>query len=465
MDERRTKALEHACKAHEKILEELGEFLSIPSVSERPADQKNIRSAADWVADRLRAVPFPRIQVFETAGHPVVYAEDLSAGVQAPTVIMYGHYDVQSAAPLDDWESDPYRAEVRGDNLHARGASDNKGMIMACIAAAEAATHAGGLPINLKFLIEGEEEIGSVHLVDFLRKHRDMLMCDFVLNPDVGLLGEDTPTIFYGLRGMCMCRVRITGPSQDLHSGGYGGVVHNPIHALCDLVAGLHDAEGRVALGGFYDSVRPITEEEHAEMAVLPLDEASYLEQSGAPTLWGEKDYIPVERAGARPALDIVCLSGGSPKSAIPAQADAIVTVRMVADQTPDEVRRQLTDYMEARVPPSVSWEILDWEGFPASLTDRGSPGVRALARALEAVWGRKPVFYRSGGSIAAVGQMQEILGVDSVLTGFSLPDDHVHGPNEKLHLPTWEKGIQALVHLLFNLGEGAEGRDQDTAT
>jgi acetylornithine deacetylase/succinyl-diaminopimelate desuccinylase-like protein len=456
MDERRTKALEYARKTRETMLTELQEFLSIPSVSERPADQKNIRRAADWIADRLRAVPLPRVQVFETAGHPVVYAEDLSAGASAPTVTMYGHYDVQSAAPLDDWDSDPYKPEVRGDNLFARGASDNKGMIMACVAAAEATARAGAPPVNLKFLIEGEEEIGSVHLADFLRSHRELLVCDFVLNPDVGLLGEDAPTIFYGLRGMCFCRLRISGPSQDLHSGGYGGVVHNPIHALCDLVAGLHDEEGRVTLAGFYDSVRPITPEEHAEMAALPLDDSSYLEQSGAPMLWGERDYIPVERAGARPALDVICVSGGAQKSAIPSEAEAIVTVRMVADQKPDEVRRQLVEYLEARAPASVSWEILEWEGFPASLTDRNAPGVRALARSLETVWGRRPVFHRSGGSIAAVGQIQEILGVDSVLTGFSLPDDRTHGPNEKLHLPTWEKGVQALVHLLYNLEEAS---------
>lgn len=456
MSERRTKAVEHARKSRETILAELNEFLSIPSVSERPADQKNIRRAAEWTAERLRAIPLPRVQVFETGGHPVVYAEDLSAGPSAPTVIMYGHYDVQSAAPLDAWDSDPYSPEVRGENLFARGASDNKGMIMACVAAAEAASRTGAPPINVKFLVEGEEETGSVHLADFLRSHHDALACDFVLNPDVGLLGEDAPTIFYGLRGMCVCRLRMTGPSQDLHSGGYGGVVHNPIHALCDVVAGLHDAEGRVTLQGFYDAVRPLTPGERAEMAALPLDDASYLEQSGAPMLWGDRDYIPVERAGARPALDVVCLNGGSPKSAIPSEADAIVTVRIVADQTPDEVRRQLEDYFDARVPASVNWEILEWEGFPASLTDRDAPGVRALAKALETVWDRSPLFHRSGGSIAAVGQMQEILGVDSVLTGFSLPDDHVHGPNEKLHLPTWARGVEALIHLLYNLGEDA---------
>ncbi|MFH1501587.1 MAG: dipeptidase [Candidatus Eisenbacteria bacterium] len=459
MNHSRTKALEYARRGRDASLAQLTEFLTIPSVSQRPADRGNIKRAAEWIAARLRDIPLQKAEILPTRGHPVVYGEDLSAGPAAPTVMFYGHYDVQSAAPLDAWDNDPYEPVIRGDELLARGASDNKGMIMACVAAVEAAARSGALPVNVKFLIEGEEEIGSVHLADFLRKHRELLACDFVLNPDVGILGEDLPTIYYGLRGMFMCRLAISGPSRDLHSGGYGGVVRNPIHALCDLVAGFHDSAGRVVLPGFYDSVRPITESERAEMAALPLDEEAYLEQSGAPELWGDRDYAPVERAGARPALDVICIDGGSPKAAIPTGASALVTVRMVPDQRPDDVRRQLASHIEAHAPASIHWELQDSEGFPASITDRDAPAVRALARSLESVWGRPPVFHRSGGSIAAVGQMQEILGVDSVLTGFSLPDDRVHGPNEKLHLPTWGRGIQTLVHFLYDLVEGADGR------
>lgn len=455
MQGERARALDYARRNRDATLAQLIEFLSIPSVSQRPADQNNIERAADWIRERLSQIPLERCEVMRSEGNPVVFGE---AGGRpgVPTVMFYGHYDVQSAAPLNDWDNDPYEPTVRGDELYARGASDNKGMIMACVAAVEAAARSGPLPVNVKFLIEGEEEVGSVHLPNFLRKHKDMLACDLVLNPDVGILGVDLPTIFYGLRGMLVCRLKVSGPARDLHSGSYGGVVHNPIHALCDIVAGLHRPDGTVVLPRFYDSVRALTEQERAEMVELPLGEGEYLKQSGAPELWGDKKYAPVERAGARPALDIICVEGGSPKAAIPTDATAILTVRMVPDQTPDEVRAQLTEHLEAHAPKTVSWSLEDCEGFPASITDRQSPGVKALARSLETVWGRPPVFHRSGGSIAAVGQMQDILRVDSVLTGFSLPDDRVHGPNEKLHLPTWERGIMTFVNFQYDLAEDA---------
>ncbi len=454
MQRERAKALEYARRNRDATLAQLVEFLGIPSVSQRPADQKNIERAAEWIRDRLSKIPLDRAEVMRSDGNPVVFGEAKGPD-SAPTVMFYGHYDVQSAAPLNDWDNDPYEATIRGDELFARGASDNKGMIMACVAAVEAAARSGDLPLNVKFLIEGEEEVGSVNLPGFLRKHKDMLGCDLVLNPDVGILGVDLPTIFYGLRGMFVCKLRVSGPARDLHSGAFGGVVHNPIHALCEVVAGLHRPDGTVVLPGFYDSVRPLTAEERAEMAELPLGEDAYLEQSAAPKLWGDRQYAPVERAGARPALDVICIEGGSPKAAIPTEATATITVRMVPDQNPDDVRRQLSEHLKAHVPSTVSWVLEDCEGFPASITDRQSPGVKALAHSLETVWGRKPVFHRSGGSIAAVGQMQEILGVDSVLTGFSLPDDRVHGPNEKLHLPTWERGILTFVNFLYDLAEG----------
>ncbi|MCK4409940.1 MAG: M20/M25/M40 family metallo-hydrolase, partial [Candidatus Eisenbacteria sp.] len=356
--------------------------------------------------------------------------------------------------PLGDWDSDPYRPVVRGDNLYARGASDCKGQIMACVAAVQAVMRAGSLPVNLKFIIEGEEELGSPNFAGFLEEYRDRLGGDFVLNPDAGMLGPETPTIYYGLRGMYVCRLRVFGPSRDLHSGSYGGVVHNPIHALSHMIAGLHDADGRVMLDGFYDRVRELTAEERAEMAALPRDEASYLEQSGVSKLWGEPGFTPVEREGARPAVDVIHILAGSPKSAIPAEANAIVTARLVPDQDSNEVHEGMMKYLEESIPSTVGWEVQSCEGFPASLTDRNSPGVRALSKAMVEVWGKEPLFCRSGGSIAAVGQLQKVLGLDSVLTGFALPDSQMHGPNEKLHLPTWEKGIESLVRFLYYLAE-----------
>jgi acetylornithine deacetylase/succinyl-diaminopimelate desuccinylase-like protein len=447
-------ALDVARKSRNRILAELREFLSIPSVSSNPSGSDDINRAAEWMADRLKAMGFRSVQVLPTGGHPVVYGELLSAGQSAPTVLLYGHYDVQSAAPLGDWDSDPYRPVIRGDELYARGASDNKGQIMACVAAVEAVKTAGPLPVNVKFVIEGEEELGSPNFGRFLTEHRDILGGDFVLNPDAGMLGTDTPTIYYGLRGMYVCNLRVFGPARDLHSGSYGGVVHNPIHALSYMIAGLHDADGRVTLEGFYDRVRELTPEERAEMAALPRDEASYLKQSGVSKLWGEPGFSPVEREGARPAVDVVHILAGSPKSAIPAEANAIVTARLVPDQDPNEVHDSLMAYLERALPSTVRWETGKSEGFPASLTDRNSSGVRALTKAMEAVWGKAPLFCRSGGSIAAVGQIQTVLGLDSVLTGFALPDSQMHGPNERLHLPTWEKGIEALVNFFHFLAE-----------
>ncbi|MFH1688923.1 MAG: dipeptidase [Candidatus Eisenbacteria bacterium] len=447
-------ALEHARKARDKVLSELREFLSIPSVSSNPQGHDDIKRATDWLCGRLKTLGLERVEALATAGHPVVYGESLTAGPSAPTVLMYGHYDVQSAAPLGDWDTDPYRPVVRGDSLFARGSSDNKGQIMACVAAVQAVMKAGPLPVNLKFIVEGEEELGSPNFAGFLEEHRDRLGGDFVLNPDAGMLGPDTPTIYYGLRGMYVCKLRVVGPSRDLHSGSYGGVVHNPIHALSHMIAGLHDRDGRVTLRGFYDRVRELTPEERAEMAALPRDEASYLEQSGVSKLWGEPGFTPVEREGARPAVDVIHILAGSPKSAIPAEASAIITARLVPDQDPNEVHEGLMQHLKDSIPSTVSWEVQKCEGFPASLTDRSSPGVLALASAMVDVWGTEPVFCRSGGSIAAVGQLQTILGIDSVLTGFALPDAQMHGPNEKLHLPTWQKGIEALVRFIYHLAD-----------
>jgi acetylornithine deacetylase/succinyl-diaminopimelate desuccinylase-like protein len=448
------KAVELARQSRDRTLAELRQFLSIPSVSTNPPGSDDIERATDWMTERLRKLGLGSVQLLPTGGHPVVYGEFMAAGPSAPTVLIYGHYDVQSAAPLGDWDSDPYRPVIRGDELYARGASDNKGQIMACVAAVDAMRNAGTPPINVRFVIEGEEELGSPNFAGFLRENRDLLSGDFVLNPDAGMLGPDTPTIYYGLRGMYVCHLRVFGPARDLHSGSYGGVVHNPIHALSHLIAGLHESEGRVTLEGFYESVRELTAEEREEMAALPRDEASYLKQSGVSKLWGEPGFSPVEREGARPAVDVVHILAGSPKSAIPAEANAIITARLVPDQDPNAVHDSMMDYLARALPPTVRWETGKCEGFPASLTDRNSAGVRALARAMEEVWGKRPLFCRSGGSIAAVGQIQEILGLDSVLTGFALPDAQMHGPNEKLHLPTWERGIEALVRFFYLLAE-----------
>lgn len=462
MSDPRPQALEYVRRNRDRFLEELKDFLRIPSVSTDPAHEPDVRRAAEWVADRLRRAGAGRVEIFPTGGHPVVYAEAPADRPEAPIVLVYGHYDVQPPDPLDQWESGPFDPTVRGDNLYARGASDMKGQVLASIAAFEAVARSGPLPVHVKFLIEGEEEIGSPHLPDFIQRNRELLRCSVSLNPDAGMIAPDLPTITYGLRGLAYFELRVYGPAHDLHSGLYGGVVHNPAQVLCELIAGMHDAEGRVTLPGFYDRVRPLTEEERAELARLPMDERFYLELTGAPALWGEAGYTPIERIGARPTLEVNGLlagfTGPGAKTVLPAYAMAKISMRLVPDQDPEEVYQQLLRYLEERAPKTVRWEVIRMAGVGASLTDRNHPAVQALSRALEAVWGRRPVFKREGGTVPIVTQLKEILGVESVLTGFGLPDDNYHAPNEKLHLPTWSRGIEALVHFFYNYGEGKEG-------
>ncbi|MFN3929953.1 MAG: M20/M25/M40 family metallo-hydrolase, partial [Thermoflexus sp.] len=337
MSDPRLQALEYVRRNRDRFLEELKDFLRIPSVSTDPAHQRDVQRAAEWVADRLRRAGAGRVEIFPTGGHPVVYAEAPANRPEAPVVLVYGHYDVQPPDPLDQWESGPFDPTVRGDNLYARGASDMKGQVLASIAAFEAVARSGPPPVHVKFLIEGEEEVGSPHLPDFIERNRELLQCSVSLNPDAGMIAPDRPTITYGLRGLAYFELRVYGPAHDLHSGLYGGVVHNPAQALCELIAGMHDAEGRVTLPGFYDRVRPLTEEERAELARLPMDERFYLELTGAPALWGEAGYTPIERIGARPTLEVNGLlagfTGPGAKTVLPAYAMAKISMRLVPDQ------------------------------------------------------------------------------------------------------------------------------------
>ncbi len=458
MTDVRTTALEYARDHRERFLEDLKALAAIPSVSTDPQHQADIKRCAEWLVDHLRGLGASRAEVLLTAGHPVVYGEFVGTSAEAPTVLVYGHYDVQPVDPLDLWESAPFEPTQRGEHLYGRGVSDNKGQVIAMLKALESILQAGTLPVNIKFLIEGEEEIGSPNLEGFITEYKDLLACDFCLNPDAGMIAPDLPTITYALRGLAYFELRVFGPDHDLHSGIFGGVVHNPAQALCELIAGMHDEQGRVTLPGFYDKVRALDEEERAELARLPMDEAFYRERTGAPALWGEAGYTPVERVGARPTLEVNGLlsgfTGEGAKTVIPAQAMAKLSMRLVPDQDPEEVHRQLVQYLEEHAPSTIRWEITPMASCHPAITDPNSPGAQALARALESAWGRRPVLKREGGTIPVVAQMQQILGVDSVLTGFGLPDDNVHSPNERLHLPTWYRGIEALIHFVYNLAK-----------
>jgi acetylornithine deacetylase/succinyl-diaminopimelate desuccinylase-like protein len=314
------------------------------------------------------------------------------------------------------------------------------------------------MPVNLKFLLEGEEEIGSRHLEPFLRTHAERFKADMSLNPDAGMMGIDQPTITYGLRGLAYFEINVWGPKADLHSGLYGGAVHNPAQALVELVAKMHDEQGRITLPGFYDSVRPIAEQERLDFARLPNDEAHYLAETGVPALWGEEGYTPAERTGARPTLEVNGLlsgwTGPGSKTVLPAKAMAKISCRLVPDQTAAEVEKQMVRFMEENAPDSIHWEVKMLSGSPFAIVDLDNPGVRAMHEAMEAVWGTRPFYRREGGSIGAVAMLQEICGVESVLVGMGLPSDNVHSPNEHLHLPSWYKGIDAFIRFFYNLGE-----------
>jgi acetylornithine deacetylase/succinyl-diaminopimelate desuccinylase-like protein len=386
----------------------------------------------------------------------VVYGEWLQAGPQAPTALIYGHYDVQPADPLELWQTGPFEPDIRGENIYARGVTDMKGQVMVALKSTEAIVHTGTLPINVKFLIEGEEEIGSPSLEPFMAGHKELLACDFAINPDTGTLAPDIPTITYALRGLAYFELRIYGPDHDMHSGVFGGSVLNPAQALCELIAGMHDAQGRVTLPGFYDKVLPIDAEERAELARLPIGDEFFLKNTGAPGLWGEAGYTSIERVGARPTLEVNGLlsgfTGEGAKTVLPAWAMAKISTRLVPNQTPEEVHQQLLKYLEANAPKSVRWTVVEMHGGAPSMSDRHSSYVQALSAALETVWHKRPVFKREGGSVPVVSQFQKILGVESVNTGFAMPDDNMHSPNEKMHLPTWYLGIDAFIHFFYNL-------------
>jgi acetylornithine deacetylase/succinyl-diaminopimelate desuccinylase-like protein len=449
-------ALKFAQENMQRFLDELISLASIPSISTDPAHTNDMKRTAEWIADQMRELGMKRGQIIPTGGHPVVYSEHLEAGSNAPTVLIYGHYDVQPAEPLDLWETPAFEPTVRGDNLYARGATDMKGQVMAALKAVESVVRTGKLPVNIKFLIEGEEEIGSPNLGAFISGHKDLLACDFALNPDSGMLAADLPTITYALRGLAYFEIRVYGPDHDLHSGVFGGVVHNPAQVLCELIAGMHDSQGKVTLPGFYEKVRDLEKGERAELARLPNNETFYLKQTGAPALWGEAGYTPAERTGARPTLEVNGLlsgfTGEGSKTVLPAWAMAKISSRLVPDQDPEEVHQQLLRYLEANAPKTVRYEVTKMAGGQASISDRDSAWVNAMVKAMEAVWGKRPLFRREGGSVPVVGQFQELLGVESINCGFSLQEDNMHSPNEKINLPTWYRGIDTFIYFLYYL-------------
>ncbi|MFQ3537043.1 MAG: dipeptidase [Aggregatilineales bacterium] len=446
----------HAKRAD--FLEELKEFLRIPSVSTLSEHNADVQRAAAWTAEQLRAAGLTHVAILATAKHPVVYGEWLGAPGK-PTVLIYGHYDVQPAERQDGWASEPFAPEVRDGNLYARGASDDKGQVYANLKAVQLLMEAHGrLPVNVKFLIEGEEEIGSPNLDGFIAAHKEQLRADVVLVSDTAIQSLAQPSIVYGLRGLVYVELEVRGPSHDLHSGGFGGVVHNPAQALCEIIAALHRPDGSVAVEGFYDQVRPLTAEERALVAQTDVSEDEWRRLTGAPQPWGEAGYSLRERVGVRPTLEINGIWGGftgeGSKTVLPAKATAKISCRLVPDQDPYAIEGLLRAQIAKLAPPTITWELRALNhGYPA-LMPLDSVAMQCAAAAYERGFGARPLFLREGGSIPVVATFAQTYGVPILLVGYGLPDDGAHGPNEKFALECLYRGIHTSAALLELLGE-----------
>jgi acetylornithine deacetylase/succinyl-diaminopimelate desuccinylase-like protein len=456
-------SLQHAKDHQQTHLAELLDFLRIPSISTRPEHNADTRAAAEWLAQELEAAGLENVRLIPTKGHPLLYADWLHAGDAAPTVLIYGHYDVQPIDPLELWQTPPFSPVIRDDYIYARGASDDKGQVYIHIKAVEAWLKGSGqLPVNVKFILEGEEETGSPHLSAFVPGNPELLEADVALVSDTAILAPDQPAIVYGLRGMCYLFLEVTGPTRDLHSGSFGGGINNPINALAHIIARLKDEEGRILIPGFYDRVRPLSEAERALLSRFPLDEKQWLAETGASQPWGEPEFTLVERLGARPTLDVNGIIGGytgvGAKTVLPSAARAKISMRLVPDQDPEEIRELFSRYVAEIAHPSVQATVTAGHGAPATITDLEIPAMRAAVSAYTDVFGREPIYMREGGSIPVVSHFQNSLGLETILMGFGLPGDRIHAPNERFYLPNFYRGIETAVRFLHNYANLASG-------
>ncbi|MGC3969839.1 MAG: dipeptidase [Pirellulales bacterium] len=436
--------------------DQLCQLLRIPSVSAQSTHKSDIRAAAEWVAGQFRGMGM-KAEICETPGHPIVYAEICQAP-GATTVLVYGHYDVQPPDPLDLWETPPFEPTRRNGNLYARGATDDKGQMFTHVKSAEAWLKTEGkLPINLKFLIEGEEEVGSEHLDDFIKQNSEKLKCDVCVISDTSQFGPGLPAITYGLRGISYFELKLQGPDRDLHSGVFGGAVVNPANALVKMLTALVDDQGRVQVPGFYDDVTPLTDRERQEFATLPYDEAEFRSSIGVKELNGEAGFTNIERRWARPTCDVNGLTSGyqgeGAKTVLPAKASAKFSFRLVPKQDPVKLKTALETFLKKLCPPGIAMELIGYHGAPGVVVPLESPYMAAAVQAVEHGFGRRPVFIREGGSIPVVSTFHDLLGVDTLLLGWGLNDDNTHSPNEKFCLADFHRGIKASAALWEELG------------
>lgn len=433
----------------EKHLAELEELLRIPSVSALSEHKNDMQSAAEWLVQSLTEAGLKNVSIDETDGHPVVYGDWLHAEGK-PTILVYGHYDVQPVDPLNLWDSPPFEPEIRDNKLFARGASDDKGQVFMHIKAVEALmAKSGNLPVNVKFLIEGEEEVGSPSLEKYIRENQEKLSADVIVISDTGMYGPGQPAVCYGLRGLCGVQIDVQGPKGDLHSGLYGGGVQNPLHAIVELLASFRDQEGTIAIEGFYDNVRELSTEEQEAYAALDFNEENLKAEVGVDELFGEKGFSHLERTWTRPTLEINGVFGGFSgegiKTVLPAEAGAKITCRLVPDQDPDEIIAKLKAHVEQHKPTGVTITVTEFDKGKPFITPFSHPAIQAAGKSYENVYRVPTAYTRGGGSIPIVAAFDEILGLPVVLMGFGLDTENFHAPNEHFHLENFDQGLRVI--------------------
>lgn len=452
-------AVSYARDNKDRFLNELKDLLRIPSVSTLPEHKDDVRRAAEFVANELKRIGMEHVEVIKTDGHPLVYGDWLHAAGK-PTVLCYGHYDVQPAEPLDEWKSPPFEPTERNNNIYARGAVDDKGQMYMHVKAVESlmTTGNGSLPVNVRFIIEGEEEVGGEAIDAFVRKHPERLKCNVALVSDTEMFAPETPSLCVGLRGMCYTELEAIGAMTDLHSGVYGGAAPNPLEALSRIICKLKDEKGKILIPHFYDRVKKPSKDELKAWDRLPFNEKKYLKtEVGSKELTGEKGYSVLYRTWARPTLEVHGMPGGfvgaGAKTVIPARASAKVSMRLVPDQRPEEIWKLFNKYVKSIVPKGIQVNIKRWSVADPIVVGTDNAFVRASARAMHEVFGKDTVYIRSGGSIPIVAAFEKSLKVPSVMMGFGLPDDNLHAPNEKFHIPNFYRGIESIIRFFQIVG------------
>ncbi len=440
-----------------RFLEELFAIIRIPSISSKVAHKEDMIRAAEAIRLSLEKAGTDKATLMQTAGNPVIYAEKI-IGASLPTVLVYGHYDVQPAEPFDLWVSKPFEPEVREGKIFARGADDDKGQLFMHVKALELMTNTGSLPCNVKFMIEGEEEIGSPSLKPFCKEYKDLLHADIILVSDTTLLASDIPSITVGLRGLSYFQVELTGPNRDLHSGLYGGAVANPVNVLAKMIASLTDENNRITIPGFYDDVQDVSRQERNEMAKAPFDLEHYKHDLGIQDVAGEKGFSTIERTGIRPSLDVCGIWGGytgeGAKTILPSRAFAKVSMRLVPDQVSWKIDKLFEDYFTSLAPSTMKVTVRSLHGGQGYVAPIDTPAYLAASKAMEEAFGKKPVPTRSGGSIPIISDFEEVLGIKSILMGFGLESDAIHSPNESYPLYNFYKGIETIPLFYKNFAE-----------